>query len=98
MGPLDRGDSSVNYISYADEEGFVGVHGHPLNGSKFFTWGQSGPGRFMQDFLGGLSGPEPASDRSGDYAELQVGPAFTQFQTFDLPAETTLGIDIYIHL
>jgi len=48
MGPLERGDSVVNYISYAEEEGFVGFHGHPLNGTKFFTWGQSGPGRFMQ--------------------------------------------------
>jgi hypothetical protein len=48
MGPLDRGGSVVNYISYAEEAGFVGFHGHPLNGTKFFTWGQSGPGRFMQ--------------------------------------------------
>ena len=31
-------------------------HGHPLNGTKFFTWGQGGPGRFMQDFLGGGAG------------------------------------------
>lgn len=48
MGPLERGGSVVNYISYAEEAGFVGFHGHPLNGTKFFTWGQSGPGRFMQ--------------------------------------------------
>ena len=48
MGPLDRGSSPINYIAYAEEEGFVGFHGHPLNGTKFFTWGQSGPGRFMQ--------------------------------------------------
>ena len=63
----------MNYIAYAEEEGFVGFHGHPLNGTKFFTWGQSGAGRFMQDFLGGLSGPNPAAERTGDYAELQVG-------------------------
>jgi hypothetical protein len=43
----------------------------------------------MQDFLGGISGPEP-TDRTGDYAELQVGPAFTQMQTFDVDASTTL--------
>lgn len=81
----------MNYIAYSEVEGFVGFHGHPLNGTKFFTWGQSGPGRFMQDFLGGLSGVEPAAEgRVGDYAELQVGPAFTQMQTFDLPANATL--------
>jgi hypothetical protein len=35
-----------------------------------------------QDFLGGISGPDPIPDsaRVGDYAELQVGPAFTQMQ------------------
>ena len=26
----------------------MAVHGHDMNGTKFFTWGQSGPGRFMQ--------------------------------------------------
>ena len=42
----------------------------------------------MQDFLGGLSGPDfiPDEARIGDYAELQVGPAYTQMQTFDLPS------------
>jgi len=43
-----------------------------------------------QDFLGGISGPKPAANRTGDYMELQVGPAYTQFQTLDLPAATTL--------
>lgn len=66
------------YIAHSQpkDEGFVLVHGHPLNGTKFFTWGQGGPGRFMQDFLAG--------GRRGDgyYAELQVGPAPTQMQTF----------------
>jgi len=92
MGPLDRADSPVNYISYAEEGGFVGFHGHPLNGTKFFTWGQSGAGRFMQDFLGGRSAADTSTGdvRSGDYAELQVGPAFTQFQTFDLPESSTI--------
>lgn len=38
------------YIAHSqeDDDGFVYVHGHPLNGTKFYTWGQSGPGRFMQ--------------------------------------------------
>lgn len=83
-----------HYIAYAEAEGFVGYHGHSekLNGTKFFTWGQNGPGRFMQDFLGGISGPDAIPDdaRVGDYAELQVGPAFTQMQTWDLPAASTV--------
>ena len=41
----------------ADGGEYAAVHGHSLNGTKFFTWGQSGPGRFMQDFLaGGVKG------------------------------------------
>jgi hypothetical protein len=67
------------YIAHTQEDGFVLVHGHPLNGTKFFTWGQSGPGRFMQDFLAG------GGKRQGDYAELQVGPAPTQMQNFPVP-------------
>jgi hypothetical protein len=66
------------YIAHNQDDGtgYVLVHGHPLNGTKFFTWGQSGPGRFMQDFLAG------GGKRQGDYAELQVGPAPTQMQNF----------------
>lgn len=67
------------YIAHTQEDGFVLVHGHPLNGTKFFTWGQSGPGRFMQDFLAG------GGRRQGDYTELQVGPAPTQMQNFPVP-------------
>jgi len=69
------------YIAHSGpgEGGEVLVHGHPLNGTKFFTWGDSGPGRFMQDFLAG------GGKRQGDYAELQVGPAPTQMQTFPVP-------------
>jgi hypothetical protein len=48
-------------------------------GTKFFTWGDSGPGRFMQDFLAG------GGKRQGDYTELQVGPAPTQMQNFPVP-------------
>jgi hypothetical protein len=70
------------YIAHTQEDGFVLVHGHPLNGTKFFTWGQSGPGRFMQDFLAG------GGKRQGDYAELQVGPAPTQMQTFPVPSRS----------
>lgn len=59
--------------------GYTLIHGHPLNGTKFYTWGQSGPGRFMQDFLAG------GGKRQGDYTELQVGPAPTQMQNFPVP-------------
>jgi len=58
--------------------------GHPLNGTKFFTWGDGGPGRFMQDFLAG------GGKRQGDYTELQVGPAPTQMQNFPVPKNTVL--------
>lgn len=103
------------YIAHTEEDGYVLVHGHPLNGeffhiflaayismsavvnvtlsfvssrvhtsvhcvgTKFFTWGDSGPGRFMQDFLAG------GGKRQGDYTELQVGPAPTQMQNFPVP-------------
>lgn len=70
------------YIAHTQEDGYVLVHGHPLNGTKFFTWGDSGPGRFMQDFLAG------GGKRMGDYTELQVGPAPTQMQNWPLPANS----------
>ena len=41
-------DVYTPYIAHTDMDGYVLVHGHPLNGTKFFTWGDSGPGRFMQ--------------------------------------------------
>lgn len=74
------------YIAHTEEDGYVLVHGHPLNGTKFYTWGQSGPGRFMQDFLAGGRTP----DRSGDYTELQVGPAPTQMQNFPVPKNSQM--------
>lgn len=67
------------YIGHTQEDGYVLIHGHPLNGTKFFTWGENGPGRFMQDFLAG------GGERMGDYTELQVGPAPTQMQNFAVP-------------
>ncbi len=91
MGPTTFDE---HYIAYADTSGFIGYHGHAekLNGTKMFTWGENGAGRFMQDFLGGISGPDPIPDdaRVGDYTELQVGPAFTQMQTWDLPAASAV--------
>lgn len=77
------------WIASVSEEGFTVLHGHPLNGTKFFTWGQNGPGRFMQDFLAGGEAAV-AEGRSGDYAELQVGPAPTQMQNFAMPAGKVL--------
>lgn len=74
------------YIAHnqEDDEGFTLIHGHPLNGTKFYTWGQSGPGRFMQDFLAG------GGKRQGDYTELQVGPAPTQMQNFPVGANSVI--------
>ncbi len=105
MGPLSRiAESEPRYIAWTELDGFVSVHGHPNNGTKLFTWGQNGAGRFMQDLLAGVSGvssgrsttegdgspppPPPPQQRPrvGDYAELQTGPAFTQMQTFEVPA------------
>lgn len=89
--PESSGSSSTTKNSKArkpsdltGEESYVLVHGHPLNGTKFFTWGDSGPGRFMQDFLAG------GGKRLGDYAELQVGPAPTQMQNFPVPRNSAL--------
>ena len=74
----------IGHTDIQDESGYTLIHGHPLNGTKFFTWGQSGPGRFMQDFLAG------GGKRQGDYTELQVGPAPTQMQTFALPKDSSM--------
>ena len=67
--------SSRKWIAHVSEGAdYVAVHGHALNGTKFFTWGQSGPGRFMQDFLNG-------GVREGShYTELQTGVKPTQQQ------------------
>ena len=61
-----KGVLSTYYLTLFKKKKNVG---HPLNGTKFFTWGDNGPGRFMQDFLAG------GGKREGDYTELQVGPA-----------------------
>ena len=68
---------------------FATAQGHPLDGTKFFTWGQSGPGRFMQDFLaGGVRG-------AGYYTELQSGVTPTQQQVFELGANSTRAFTEY---
>lgn len=72
------------YIAHAGEEGYTVVHGHEINGTKLFTWGQSPMAKFWMDFLaGGRQG-------KGDYAELQIGPAPTQMQTFSVPKNSTV--------
>lgn len=73
-------EGTDKYIMHVEKDGYSVYHGHPLDGTKFFTWGNSGPARFMQDFLSAN-----APDRQGDYAELQVGPAPTQMQNWPLP-------------
>eukprot|EP00466_Bigelowiella_natans_P008571 jgi/Bigna1/88639/estExt_fgenesh1_pg.C_350101 len=67
------------YIAHSSPDGYSIVHGHELNGTKFFTWGTNPMANFWMDFL---AGGKPGG---GDYAELQVGPAPTQMQTFSLP-------------
>ena len=94
----------IGHTDTSDPTGYTLIHGHSLNGTKFFTWGQSGPGRFMQDFLaGGRDTPDLESDkhnhidnnkkeyRVGDYTELQVGPAPTQMQTFHLEKNSQMS-------
>jgi len=77
------------WIAHVDNDGYVAMHGHPMNGTKFFTWGQSGPGRFMQDFLaGGETG-------GGYYTELQSGQMPTQQQVFILPSNTSVAFTEY---
>ena len=73
------------FIAHTDDDGFVFVHGHNINGTKLWSWGNSGPGRFMQDFLAG------GVYRGGDYTELQIGPALTQMQTFPLPKNSNIA-------
>lgn len=80
---------SRKWIAHVGEDGYVAVHGHPMNGTKFFTWGQSGPGRFMQDFLSG------GAERVGDYTELQSGVTPTQQQVFELKGGTSLSFTEY---
>lgn len=77
-------DGQRRYITHVEADGYFVWHGHTLNGTKFFTWGQTGPGRFMQDFLS--AGVMP--NRTGDYAELQTGPAPTQMQNWRLAADS----------
>jgi hypothetical protein len=47
---IAKDDVYTPYIGHSQEgdKGYTLIHGHPLNGTKFYTWGQSGPGRFMQ--------------------------------------------------
>ena len=68
---------------------YVAVHGHGMNGTKFFTWGQSGPGRFMQDFLAG------GERGAGYYTELQSGLKPTQMQVFQLPGQSHISFTEY---
>ena len=106
MGPLALDSSATpNYIAYADLPDGGGRHGggrgccpsrgtRTRNGTKFFTWGQNGPGRFMQDFLGGAS--SSADPAGGDGARASAiargaGPAFTQMQTFTCPPAACSG-------
>ena len=98
------------YIAHVSDDGFTNVHGHPLNGTKFFTWGMSDFGTFQQDFLSAsdYTNKECYKDmevphydphcshykHEGRYTELQIGPAPTQMHTFPVPAWTPEGRSI----
>ena len=89
------------YIAHVDEDGFTVMHAHPLNGTKFFQWGENDYGNFQQDFLSAsdyenANCTKPYYDsgcsaykHEGQYTELQIGPAPTQMHTFPVPASST---------
>lgn len=77
-------DAYTPFIGHTDGDNNAFIHGHKLNGTKFFSWGTSGPSRFQQDFL--ASGQKGA----GYYTELQVGVMPTQMQTFQIKSNSSL--------
>eukprot|EP00040_Diaphanoeca_grandis_P023668 m.129101 g.129101 ORF g.129101 m.129101 type:complete len:792 (+) comp29375_c0_seq12:86-2461(+) len=92
------------YIAHVLEDGYTVVHGHPLNGTKFFTWGEADFGTFQQDFMSDSDYQNPKCyndmevphydpyckdyEHVGKYTELQIGPARSQMHTFPLPKWT----------
>lgn len=84
------------YIAHTRDDGYTVIHSHPLNGTKFFTWGMSGFGMFQQDFMSGSDYQHPNCSQEyydpfcehykheGRYTELQIGPAPTQMHTFPI--------------
>jgi len=88
------------YIALAETDGFTVLHSHPLNGTKFFTWGMKEQGTWSEDFMSASDYTNanctkpyydptcPAYEHEGAYTELQIGPAPTQMHTFPLPAES----------
>ena len=89
---------------HSDSEGLGGytsLHGHQLNGTKYFTWGGVEYARFVADFLSAsdYENPDcksPAYDswcttrgpHLGDYIEAQIGPAASQSHVFPLLANS----------
>ena len=100
--PLPEGRGWQPYIALADKSGYTVVHGHPLNGTKVFTWGASAWGKFQQDFMGaadyngsqadhagGAYNPDDGHARIGDYCEAQIGPAASQEHVFPVVANSS---------
>eukprot|EP00948_MAST-09A_sp_MAST-9A-sp1_P004201 g4201.t1 len=84
------------YIALVEDDGFTILHSHPLNGTKFFTWGWREEGTWNQDFLSASDYQNPkctkpyydpncdAYEHQGRYTELQIGPAPSQMHVFPM--------------
>jgi hypothetical protein len=46
--PMPKKRGHQPSITLTDEDGYSVIHGHPLNGTKFFTWGSADWGKFQQ--------------------------------------------------
>ena len=89
------------YIATVHSDGFTTVHGHQLNGTKYFTWGEVEYARFVADFMSASDYENPECNTThydpwctargphlGDYIEAQIGPAASQSHVFPLLAQS----------
>ena len=89
------------YIAVVDPDGYTSVHGHQLNGTKYFTWGGVEYAMFVADFLSSSDYQNPKCDKEhydpwcldrgphlGDYIEAQIGPAASQSHVFPIVSES----------
>ena len=76
----------IPHITHVADDGLAVLHSHPpwMQGTKFFTWGEQGFGRFQQDFMSASDYENKncsdlyydpwceAYENEGQYTELQV--------------------------
>jgi len=74
----------IPYMVNVDEKGRGFIHGHELNGSKYWTWGNTPSSDWRQEYL---SMNEPGQ---GLYYELMSGHVATLEQRWNLPANSSL--------